>query len=246
MWVGLQSDAVGILQLAVGLKSDPQGQGAEDMRNKSVVNEAREIQIAVELINLGARLQVLQEETHLSRERLLKLYKEVKGESPSKGMLPYSTDWFMSWSANIHSSLFMGIHQFMLKHAGLSGVEALIKSYRLYLEQAEVRPRQGVAKPSGAGAAASHRPPSPDESGSHTEVRSEDEPVLSITRAWFLIRFLDAEMMQLTTCHECGGQFVVHTHELCDTYTCGICKPPSRAGKTKKSRQVDNAATVSG
>ena len=213
MWVGLQSDAVGILQWAVGLKSDPQGQGAEDMRNKSVVNEAREIQIAVELVNLGARLQLLQEETHLSRERLLKLYKEVKGESPSKGMLPYSTDWFMSWSANIHSSLFMGIHQFMLKHTGLSGVEALIKSYRLYLEQAE---------------------------------SGEDEPVLSITRAWFLIRFFDAEMMQLTACHECGGQFVVHTHELCDTYTCGICKPPSRAGKTKKSRQVENAATVSG
>ena len=183
------------------------------MRNKSVVNEAREIQIAVELVNLGARLQLLQEETHLSRERLLKLYKEVKGESPSKGMLPYSTDWFMSWSANIHSSLFMGIHQFMLKHTGLSGVEALIKSYRLYLEQAE---------------------------------SGEDEPVLSITRAWFLIRFFDAEMMQLTTCHECGGQFVVHTHELCDTYTCGICKPPSRAGKTKKFRQVENAATVSG
>ncbi|NCN89896.1 MAG: flagellar transcriptional regulator FlhC [Gallionella sp.] len=183
------------------------------MRNKSVVNEAREIQIAVELVNLGARLQLLQEETHLSRERLLKLYKEVKGESPSKGMLPYSTDWFMSWSANIHSSLFMGIHQFMLKHTGLSGVEALIKSYRLYLEQAE---------------------------------SGEDEPVLSITRAWFLIRFFDAEMMQLTTCHECGGQFVVHTHELCDTYTCGICKPPSRAGKTKKSRQVENSATVSG
>ena len=143
------------------------------MRNKSVVNEAREIQIAVELINLGARLQLLQEETHLSRERLLKLYKEVKGESPSKGMLPYSTDWFMSWSANIHSSLFMGIHQFMLKHTGLSGVEALIKSYRLYLEQAEVRPRHGVAKPSGAGVAASHLlPQSADFVGNGSEVQA--------------------------------------------------------------------------
>jgi len=48
------------------------------MRSKSVVNEAREIQICIELINLGARLQLLQEETSLSRERLLRLYKEVK------------------------------------------------------------------------------------------------------------------------------------------------------------------------
>jgi flagellar transcriptional activator FlhC len=179
------------------------------MRNKSVVNEAREIQIAVDLINLGARLQLLQEETGLSRERLLRLYKEVKGESPSKGMLPYSTDWFMSWLPNIHSSLFMGIHHYLMKNASVSGVEALIKSYRLYLEQVSA---------------------------------TTGENVLSITRAWFLIRFFDAKMMQLTECKECGGQFVVHTNELCDDFTCGICRPPSRAGKTKKAAQAEAAS----
>lgn len=181
------------------------------MKNKSVVNEAREIQIAVELINLGARLQLLQEETSLSRERLLKLYKEVKGESPSKGMLPYSTDWFMSWLPNIHSSLFIDIHQFLLKHAGVTGVEALIKSYRLYLEQTGT-------------------------------TDTTEEPVLSITRAWFMLRFFDAKMLQLTPCTECGGHFVVHTDELCADYTCGICRPPSRAGKTKKAAQLEAAA----
>ena len=179
------------------------------MRNKSVVTEAREIQIAVELINLGARLQVLQEETKVSRERLIKLYKEVKGESPAKGMLPYSTDWFMSWLPNIHSSLFMDIHQFMVSHTTLSGVEALIKSYRLYLEQIEV---------------------------------SGGEPVLSITRAWFLVRFFEAKMLQVTGCKECGGHFVVHTNELYQDYICGICRPPSRAGKTKKAALLDAIA----
>jgi flagellar transcriptional activator FlhC len=176
------------------------------MRNKSVVTEAREIQIAVELINLGARLQVLQEETRVSRERLLKLYKEVKNESPAKGMLPYSTDWFMSWLPNIHSSLFMDIYQYLVKNTSVSGVEALIKSYRLYLEQVEV---------------------------------SQGEPTLSITRAWFLVRFFDAEMLQLTECKECGGHFVVHTHELTKNYVCGICRPPSRAGKTKKAALME-------
>ena len=77
------------------------------MRNKSVVSEARDIRLAIELIELGARLQMLEAETNLSRERLLKLYKEVKGESPPKGMLPFSTDWFMTWQPNIHASLFM-------------------------------------------------------------------------------------------------------------------------------------------
>ena len=176
------------------------------MRNKSVVTEAREIQIAVELINLGARLQVLQEETAVSRERLLKLYKEVKGESPAKGMLPYSTDWFMSWLPNIHSSLFMDIYQFMVSNTTLPNIEVLIKSYRLYLEQIQI---------------------------------SQGEPILSITRAWFLARFFGADMLQLTECKECGGHFVVHTNEPHKNYVCGICRPPSRAGKTKKAALMD-------
>ena len=172
------------------------------MRNKSVVTEAYQIQIAVDLIEMGARLQLLQEETALSRERLLKLYKEVKGVSPSKGMLPYSTDWFMSWAQNIHSSLFMDIHLFLLKNTSLSGVEALIKSYQLYLEQISA---------------------------------SGDVPELSITRAWFLLRFFNAEMLQMADCTECGGRFVVHANELYTGYVCGICRPPSRAGKTKRN-----------
>ena len=172
------------------------------MRNKSVITEAYQIQIAAELIGLGARLQLLQEETALSRERLLRLYKEIKGVSPSKGMLPYSTDWFISWLPNIHSSLFMDIHQFLLLNANLSGVEALIKAYHLYLEHVSL---------------------------------SRDDPALSVTRAWLLIRFFNAKMLQLTGCTECGGKFIVHTNDLCGHYVCGICRPPSRAGKSKKN-----------
>jgi flagellar transcriptional activator FlhC len=176
------------------------------MRSKSVVNEAREIQLCIELINLGARLQLLQEETSLSRERLLRLYKEVKGVSPSKGMLPYSTDWFMSWLPNIHSSVFMDIYNYVRKNTSVPTVEALIKSFKLYKEQLGI---------------------------------TDDEPVLSITRAWFMLRFFDAKLLQLTDCKECGGFFVVHTDELCKNYSCGICRPPSRAGKTKKAAQSE-------
>lgn len=105
------------------------------MRNKSVVDEARQIGIASDLIALGARLQVLEAETTLSRERLLRLYKELVGKSPPKGMLPFSTDWFVTWQPNIHSSLFMNIYQSLLKGSAIEPVEALIGAYRLYQEQ---------------------------------------------------------------------------------------------------------------
>ena len=176
------------------------------MAYKSVVEEAQQVKLAIELVQMGARLQLLQAETSLSRERLLKLYKEIKGESPSKGMLPYSTDWFMSWQPNIHSSLFMGIYQFLLKNAGVSGAEALVTAYRLYLDQ--IHGIEGA------------------------------EPVLSITRAWFLSRFFTAGMLQLTPCKQCGGNFVVHVEDLHGNYVCGICHPPARAGKTKAAKQA--------
>jgi len=105
------------------------------MRNKSVISEARDIRLAIELIQLGARLQMLEAETNLSRERLLKLYKEVKGVSPPKGMLPFSTDWFMTWQPNVHASLFMAYFRFLDRNTKLEGLELIIKAYRMYLEK---------------------------------------------------------------------------------------------------------------
>ena len=60
------------------------------MSEKSIVQEARDIQLAMELITLGARLQMLESETQLSRGRLIKLYKELRQKgcclSPPTGL----------------------------------------------------------------------------------------------------------------------------------------------------------------
>ena len=145
---------------------------------------------------------MLENETTISRERLLKLYKELRGVSPPKGMLPLSTDWFIAWQPNIHASLFINVYHFMRQHANLCSVEAVIKAYRLYLE---------------------HLPP---EAG--------EEPLMSLTRAWTLIRFFDSKMLILVECRECHGHFLGHTYALHGGYRCGLCHPPSRAGKKKR------------
>jgi flagellar transcriptional activator FlhC len=168
------------------------------MGAKSVVGEARQIELAIELIRLGARMQVLEAETELSRERLLRLYKEVKGVSPPKGMLPFSADWFLSWQPNVQASLFLGIHRYLLEHTTARGIEATIKSYRLYLEHLAT---QAVA------------------------------PVLSFTRVWTLLRYLESKLLDTARCTRCGGRFVVHPLDLSRNYVCGLCAPPSRAGK---------------
>jgi len=174
------------------------------MRNKSVLQEAQDIQKAVDLIQLGARMQMLEAETSLSRERLLKLYKEVRGVSPPKGMLPFSTDWFMSWQPNIHASLFMAFYRFVRLHARQEDLDAIVQAYRLYNEHIE---------------------------------SFEMEQVLSLTRAWTLIRFFDAKLLQSAKCTCCGGEFVSHAFDPTHEYVCGLCHVPSRAGKTRRAPQ---------
>ena len=170
------------------------------MRHKSIVTEAKQIDRAITLIHLGARLQVLESETDLSYERLLRLYKEVAGKSPSKGQLPFSTDWFMTWQPNIHATLFLNIHEYLNKAAAIDEIDAVIKAYKLYTEQTQA---QGL------------------------------EALLSVTRAWRLVKFVDNGMLTLTSCSRCGGRFVTHPHEIARHYVCGLCNPPARAGKGK-------------
>lgn len=178
------------------------------MATRSLLTEHQQLQQAVSLIQLGARMAVLEGETDLSHERLVRLYREVTGQSPSKGQLPYSTDWFTAWQPNIHSSLFLNIHNHLDKAAPLESVELLVKAWQLYANEVGA---MGV------------------------------EPMLSITRAWRLVKFVDSDMLCLTECSHCGGHFVTHTHEWTNPrqkFVCGLCEPPARAGKSRRSGTI--------
>ena len=180
------------------------------MRHTSVMNEVQQIHLAAELISLGARLQLLEQETTLSRERLVKLYKEIRGESPPKGMLPFSADWFLTWSPNIHSSIFLNIYRFLGENSRSTGVRRLISAYKLYQE--------------------------------HIHVHDQEE-VLSITRAWMMLKFFEGKMLHTVKCKRCTGHFVAHADDLHHDFVCGVCQPPSRAGKKKRvAGQVDAIA----
>ncbi|MFZ4284885.1 flagellar transcriptional regulator FlhC [Variovorax sp. HJSM1_2] len=172
---------------------------------KSVLRDSQQVERAAALIRMGARMQVLESETDLSYERLLRLYKEVSGKSPSKGQLPFSTDWFLSWQENIHSSLFLNIYEYLSKSIELDSIDILTKAYRLYEEQVSA---------------------------------AEIDALLSFTRAWRLVKFVDANMLNMTACSHCGGKFVTELYENPRQYVCGLCNPPARAGKCKGERSL--------
>jgi flagellar transcriptional activator FlhC len=172
------------------------------MAKKSIAEDAHDVLRAAALIELGARIQVLESEVNLSRDRLIRLYQEVKGVSPPKGMLPFSVDWFMTWAPNIHASLFYNIYLFLKDSAGCSHFDALTKGYKLYLEHC-------------------------NRNGSYV--------ILSLTRAWTLVRFFDSDILQLTRCCHCTGKFITRKQDPLDGVVCGNCQPPSRAGKSAKA-----------
>lgn len=174
------------------------------MTDKSLVGEMEQVQLAIDLIDLGARLQVLESEVELSRGRLVRLYKEVRGVSPPRGMLPFSADWFTTWLPNIHASLFYGYYRQLAEEQGCERVDSFVRAYRLYREQMALE---------------------------------EAEPVLDATRAWTLVRFFENGLFELGECTGCKGRFVLHAYTPTRHFVCGICRPPSRAGKTRRRRQ---------
>lgn len=180
------------------------------MTDKSILKEITEARIAMELISLGARMQVLESETSLSRRRLLKLYKELKGCSPPKGLLPFSPDWFMAWEQNVHASMFYNIFLYLHKTQIGRTIEHTLKAYKLYLEQCLSS--------------------------------AAEKPVLGLTRAWTLLRFIECGMIEHTKCSNCGGVFVVTaTHGNYKQFTCRLCCIPSRAIKRSQSSDMVTA-----
>ena len=123
-------------------------------------------------------------------------------------MLPFSTDWFLTWQPNIHASLFMQIHRFLMANTRTRGIAGTIKAFKLYLEHASI---------------------------------DAMEPILTFTRAWTLLRYFDSKLLTLKSCQTCAGHFVVNSLDLHSRYICGLCAPPSRAGKTRKAAVAADA-----
>ncbi|MCX8642633.1 flagellar transcriptional regulator FlhC [Gilliamella sp. B3791] len=178
------------------------------MRCTSIIQKYKEVQLAIRLISLGARIQMLESETNLSRGKLIKLYKEIQGCPPPKGLLPFSTTWFMTWEPNIHSSIFYNAYHFLVKHGTKPGIQSILKAYQLYLEQC----------------------PSYNE-----------EPVLGLTRAWILVKFVESNVMQQSCCKACKGRFITHAYQPHNSFICSLCQPPSRAEKNNKTQKENHA-----
>ena len=101
----------------------------------SVAAEAQAVSQAVTLMQLGARRSVIEAETGLSGDRLTRLFREVTGQAPSRGQLPHSPEWFLGRRVAMQVALFDAWHRRLTVQCGATGLQALVRAYRFYLEE---------------------------------------------------------------------------------------------------------------
>ncbi|STJ54543.1 flagellar transcriptional activator [Escherichia coli] len=93
---------------------------------------------------------------------------------------------------------------FTEKPVCVNGVDAVIKAYRLYLEQCP---------------------------------QAEEGPLLALTRAWTLVRFVEKWITATFQLQLLRRQFITHAHQPVGSFACSLCQPPSRAVKRRKLSQ---------
>jgi|SRR5690625_2502527 len=185
-------------------KTKPQrgrGLGLQKMR--------QEIELASQMIRLGAPLGIIVKETALDKQRLSRLYRELMNKKPPGGMLPFSSEWYLGWLPNIHATVFYTAYLFLNICCKVERRQALVNGYQLYLEYAT------AGRPEG----------------------KQERPVLSFSRAWLLLRYVELRLFDLAICRACHGSFLAPTYLARWQFVCGICKPPNRAGPRLADRK---------
>lgn len=163
------------------------------LAKENLVDQTNRTLKAIELIKLGARPQFVSAETGININRTHKIFRDVTGYPARKGQSPFSADFFVTNKRlNIDASLFINIHKNITSHSQITQIDALIKSYKLYLEHVHLR---------------------------------DTNCELSFTRAWTLLRLVDAGMLCLARCIKCGGKFVALPSVIINRFQCVFCRP---------------------
>ncbi|MBB4865406.1 flagellar transcriptional activator FlhC [Pseudomonas nitritireducens] len=107
-----------------------------DDSQKSLLEQHAQVTRAINLLGAGARIQVVLQETEVSKHKLLKLYREISGVSPPKGQIPYSKHWFLKWNQNIHASLFYNYYlAISAQNREMDKMDVFMSAIRLYHSQ---------------------------------------------------------------------------------------------------------------
>lgn len=159
-----------------------------------VLLEVKMLKIAEEMFKRGARVPIVTALMPLKRERLMKLYVEVTGQTPITGPLPSDHSWYSSTTypmRMIQSSIVIDYYR-KLKKKSKTALEAeiIVAAYDLYLQHCSA---------------------------------IKAEPLITFVRTWHLIQQVRINTLTTTKCKHCEGNYVVMVGKLHHKYECPLC-----------------------
>ena len=111
-------------------------------KESDILGLKRKLDLAKGLIEKGARPSIVRAVCKISKASALQLHKEIHGQGPNAGLLPYDQDWIVKSPGNcLHASIYFNIYQKLSKNTSASKGELYLAAYLLYEQTLQDQPK---------------------------------------------------------------------------------------------------------
>lgn len=102
-------------------------------KETDILGLKRKLDLAKGIIEKGGRPSIVRAVCQISKASALQFHKEIHGQGPSAGLLPYDPDWIAKSPQNcLHASIYFNIFQKISSNSKACKGEIYLMSYTLY------------------------------------------------------------------------------------------------------------------
>lgn len=111
-------------------------------KESDILGLKRKLDLAKGIIEKGGRPSIVRAVCQISKASALQFHKEIHGQGPNAGLLPYDPDWITKSPENcLHASIYFNIFQKISRNSLAGKGEIYLASYTLYEQTLADKPK---------------------------------------------------------------------------------------------------------
>jgi hypothetical protein len=111
-------------------------------KESDILGLKRKLDLAKGIIEKGGRPSIVRAVCQISKASALQFHKEIHGQGPNAGLLPYDPDWITKTPENcLHASIYFNIFQKISRNSKAGKGEIYLASYTLYEQTLVDKPK---------------------------------------------------------------------------------------------------------
>ena len=111
-------------------------------KESDILGLKRKLDLAKGIIEKGGRPSIVRAVCQISKASALQFHKEIHGQGPNAGLLPYDPDWITNSPENcLHASIYFNIFQKISQNSKACKGEIYLTSYTLYEQTLADKPK---------------------------------------------------------------------------------------------------------